>query len=420
MKRNSIFVFVVSITLSSWLSVHQLVAKQKVIRTNKVLVPKTAETYMEVRHIVLRGKNQAIGEALGELAQEWLDIKPYLYTDPVYGRANQLYLEKNYPIMTKRLKGVARAYHIDPHVYLAGTLLYDLWPSACSVVYFPGDFTSNGHGLIAHNLDFNIVAFSDIFPGQVNKNNHQLFSRSFVIELYPTDGGYSSIGVGSLDLLNGIIDGINSTGLTVSMLVDQDSPKTPELRDLIQSCGLDGLQVVRMLLDTCATVEEAKIALLQNRYVATFRGLHFQVCDRSGRSVICEIDPKTFLWHFTDNNNQIQVMTNHAQHLHPDIASFPVSEHPYSSFNRYKKLHEFVTAHQKKFSREDALMATSLVYGDRNFPGDVPMRTLWTQLYDQVDKTLQVRFYLRDGEKDSKTGAVTSVFSDYFTFKLGA
>lgn len=373
---------------------------------------------MEVRHIVLQGTNRQIGEALGTLAKEWLDIKPYLYTDPVYGRANQLYLEKNYPIMAERLTGVARAYHIDPHAYLSGTLLYDLWPSACSVVYFPGSYTKSGHGLIAHNLDFNTVAFSDIFPEQVHKNNHTFFSRSFVMELYPTDGGYGSIGVGSLDLLSGTIDGMNSEGLTVSMLVDGDSPSTPRLTDLIQSCGLDGLQIVRLLLDTCATVEEAKIALLQNRYIATFKGLHFQVGEKSGISTICEIDPKTFLWRFTDNNNQVQIMTNHAQHLHPDIEKFPPSEHPYSSFNRYKKLHEFITGHQGKFSDSDALMATSLVYGDRNFPGDLPMRTLWTELYDQVNKTLQIRFYLRDGEKDSKTGAVTPVFSEPFTFKL--
>ncbi len=393
---------------------------KKVIRTNKIIVPKTADNYMEVRHIVLKGTNRAIGRALGNLAQEWLGIKPFRYTDPIYGKANRRYLEKNYPLFAKRLEGIAQAYNLDKKAYLAGTLMYDLWPSACSVVYFPTTYTTNSHPLVARNLDFNTVAFSDAIPGQKRNNDHKFYSRSFVMELHPTDGGYASVGIGSLDLLSGVVGGINERGLVVSMLVDQECPSTTHQEDLIDACGLDGLQIVRLILDTCATVDEAKIALLQNKYVAAFKGLHFQICDPSGRATICEIDAKTFLWRFTDSNNMVQIMTNHAQYLHPDAQSFPASPHPYSSFNRYKKLQDFITHHGGTFTTDDALEAMGLVYGDRIDQRNLPMRTLWTELYDMTTKTLTVRFYLKDGPTNNKTGAPVLLFSEPFTFRLGA
>jgi hypothetical protein len=67
-------------------------------------------------------------------------------------------------------------------------------------------------------------------------------------------------------LLGACLDGINAEGPTVSLMgnVDLQNRCLPE-PTLQSGVGLYELQVPRLLLDTCATVEEAKRALLLNK-----------------------------------------------------------------------------------------------------------------------------------------------------------
>ena len=70
---------------------------------DEVLIPKAPDQAMEVRHIVIKGTNQEIGKALGDIAQEWLDVKLSKFAGPLYAEANHLYVEKNYPILWERM-----------------------------------------------------------------------------------------------------------------------------------------------------------------------------------------------------------------------------------------------------------------------------------------------------------------------------
>jgi hypothetical protein len=56
-------------------------------------------------------------------------------------------------------------------------------------------------------------------------------------------------------------------------------------------------------------------------------------------------------------------------------------------------------------------------HGVRN-EKEIRFRTLWTELYDVTDKTLEVSFYLKDGQTNPKTGEYDLVFSKPFKFKL--
>ena len=79
------------------------------------------------------------------------------------------------------------------------------------------------------------------------------------------------------------MDGINEAGLTVALLADNETPE-PEPTGTPQ-VGLSEQQVVRYLLDTCATVDEAKDALLLAKHYYFFTPCHFVVADRSGALV---------------------------------------------------------------------------------------------------------------------------------------
>jgi len=81
-----------------------------------------------------------------------------------------------------------------------------------------------------------------------------------MIEMHP-DESYSSLYLSSFDLL-GALDGINSQGLMVGILADNETLEAQLSRPTLSfAVGIEILLAVRMLLDTCATVEEAKEAL---------------------------------------------------------------------------------------------------------------------------------------------------------------
>jgi predicted choloylglycine hydrolase len=378
---------------------------------------------MEVRHIVLQGTNEEIGKAVGDIAQEWLNAKPSMYKNPLYADANKIYQERNYPILAQRIKGLAKSYGIkcDYEKFIIGALFYDLFPIACSAAFYPAKFTQNNHNMICHNLDYFPITFNEL-TGLPQATDNKLMARSYVMEFYP-DKGYASIGIGSMDLLNALMSGMNSQGLVIEMLADSNSPKILNPKDIEKSCGLIAQQLIRLILDTCSTVEEAKIAFLNNKIVFSIIGLHFQVSDKNGNSTIIEIDPVTFRWHFRDNRNAPQIITNHPVYLNPDVTKFKKSTFKHYSFNRYKLLSDYINSHKGKFSKDDMLYANSLVYGtsiDQVDKRKLPVRTMWNVLYDSTERTMEAKFYLKDGKYNPKTGEYELTFSVPFKFKLSA
>jgi len=400
------------------------------IVTNEVLVAKEPDTYLEVRHIVLRGTNEEIGKALGEIAQEWLGINELgTYAGPIYAEARRQYMEKNYPILFERMKGVAKSYGLSPtdNTCVTSGLYYDISiaPAGCSALFFPAGSTTNGHNLLGHNVDFHTATMREMMGLERIEGDHNLYSRDFVLELYP-DKGYPSIVVGALDLLNGFQGGMNSEGLIVALLEDDLGTPSTDVNPLGDDVGgLNMLQLDRLILETCATVEEAKVVILNNKLVAGFLPGHLQICDRSGKAFIFDISPNDFSYHFTENNGQPQVITNHSIFLHPDISNFPPysPKGTYNTFYRYVKLDDYVKGHQGKFSPADVKEAMSLVYAHttdiaERSVGPLPHRTLWTMLYDIDERSVEVVFYLKDGPTDPATGDPSLVFTEPFRFKL--
>ena len=397
---------------------------------DEVLIPKAPDQAMEVRHIVIKGTNQEIGKALGDIAQEWLDVKLSKFAGPLYAEANHLYVEKNYPILWERMKGVAQSYGLAPEnkVYNTSGLPYDIGPFACSVLYIPPEFSADGHAILGHNFDFHIALMSDILGIPPIQGAQPLYSRTCVVELYP-DKGYPSIVVGSLDLLNSLQGGMNSKGLVVNILTD--TSRKPYLSGSGgdgKNGGLNGIQLMRLLLDTCSNVNEAKVALTINKLAPVFDSFHFIISDRSGKSFVYEISGEDGSSHFTDNNGKPMILTNHAVFLYPDPQKFPAwdAKDTYNTFRRYKLIWDFVQHHQGKFAPNDVNTVLAKVYaniqgGPQFSPGAqkaTPGRTLFHNVFDPEALTLNTKFYLKDGPTDGATGYPSLVFSKIFQFKL--
>jgi hypothetical protein len=107
---------------------------------DEVIIPMKNGTEMEWRHIILKGNNTHIGMALGDIAQKDYGLTSLSkYADPIYGKARQEYMARNYPIMLARINGIAASYGISPKngSFDITALPYDIGSTACSMIYFP-------------------------------------------------------------------------------------------------------------------------------------------------------------------------------------------------------------------------------------------------------------------------------------------
>jgi hypothetical protein len=271
--------------------------------TEQILVG-GADCFMTVRHLALRGTNFEIGRAVGALAVERHGHSAERYaTEPLYARARRAYFQQHYPIHWQRVRGVAAAFDIDPEDdrYDLSALMYNMdlprGLPGCSVVYYPPAATATGGGCLSRNYDFSTGALADLvrlpLPPQARAQVPSMMSETYIMEWYPEDGGYATLAIQGCDLLSGTFDGINSAGLVVAILADDEGiarlgPNIEMHLGPPRAIGLHELQLMRLLLDTCTNADEACAALLAAKDLYMFAPLHYIVADRTGASFVYE------------------------------------------------------------------------------------------------------------------------------------
>lgn len=406
------------------------------------------EGLMTVRHLRIRGTNFEIGRRIGELAIKRYGKSPAHHrADPVFSTARRAYFQRNYPIHWERTRGVAAAYGIDAQSdnYDFTFLPYHVdlpEPAAvapgCSVVYYPPSTTATGRGYLSRNYDFSTGTMADLLripiPPPVNAQLPAIMGNPYIMEWHPEDGGYASLAIQAFDLVSGTLDGINSAGLVVSILADEEALAVlgPRLEMHIgptRVTGVHELQMMRWLLDTCATVEEAKEVLLLAKQYYWLVPCHYIVADRSGRSFIYENSTGRNVQHIIDGNGKPQVISNFQVHQHPDSGEMPPGGLTLenNAFWRYATLSQRLAAQRTRFSTDDMkttnacvniqkLRAEVSAAGGGSIAANVRSRTLWHALYDQYANSVEYSFYLRD--ETTPEGSPSERRSEYLKFGL--
>lgn len=405
--------------------------------------------FMTVRRLRMRGTNFEIGRALGMVGRERYGQSVELYrADPIIVRARRHYLQRNYPIHWERMCGVAAAFGIDPEDddFDLSALGYNLglpfYLVGCSVVSVPPPLTATGHGYLSRNFDFPPVSLVDFMQiplsPEEKAKQRPLFSEPYLMEWYPQDGGYASMAMHATELLAGTFEGMNSAGLVVALLADVETMRSPTFEPWpIHAVGLhDGLEM-RLLLDTCATVDEARETLLAMREFYAFLPTICFIADRTGRSFVYEHSVGRNAQYVIEGTGSPQFATNFLQHRHPagDPAFNAELTPETDAFWRYRKLSDLVSAHDGPLSADDLKVLHAEVSLPRLFQnlradataqstGGVDAvsgayfqnRTLWYSLFDQTTATVEYRFYL--GDKVTDDGRLEARRSDYLTFTL--
>jgi predicted choloylglycine hydrolase len=368
-----------------------------------------------VRHLRADGTQHEIGRALAHAAASvhGSAAAPRPVKDVVVEEARRRWFATNYPVHSVRMRGIAEHFGLhpaDPTASLDWLGTYDL-PAGCSVAFYPGATTKHGHGILSRNFDFPTATFSQISGLEPVPNERALAADPWVVELHPEDG-YASLAVGIMDVM-GAMDGVNEAGLTVALLADNETPD-PEPTGQ-PSVGLSEQQVVRYLLDTCATVAEAKQALLVAKHYYFFTPCHFVVADRSGAAFVWEHSPRRNREWIVQSNVRGDgrlVCTNHLLHQWPDPILLPADDGPIGTaaftYRRWRTLSD-VTAEGCVVGNDDIREHFRAV----GFVAPIAeARTFWHALYDVDDASAELTFHVRDVD-----GVTT--YSDPIQFGLG-
>jgi hypothetical protein len=391
------------------------------IRQDRVVAGGPSD-FMEARHLVLQGTNEAIGQALAETARERFHTRAPTSPDPLRTRAQRHYLERNDPILVERMRGVAAAFGgrlDDDSKNFSGLFYPPLHPPGCSVVYYPPAVTASGAGIISRNYDFTTGTYRGTKPKPAEM---ACTARPYVIEMYP-DRGYPSLAICSYDLLSGVLDGVNSEGLTVALLADDESGSKMSEPARSDVAGLGVLQTLRLLLDTCANVDDAKEALLSTKQYYEIMPVHYLVADRHGKAFLWELSRTRNREFIFENPGKPLVITNFTLHRHLDGKELPSGASAKAVCPRYCALCEGIAKHEGKVSPEfikENHKAADAVAPGRPASGRMPGRTLWHALYFPDERKVQVSFYLRDEPDADNPAKPRIVRSDYLEFALQA
>lgn len=404
------------------------------------------DNFMKVSHLTIHGTNRQIGQELTELAVERYGLgSDSFVADPIYAKTRLEYFQDNYPVNAERIAGVATTLGINPNDtrYDFSNLWYNVFPPSprvgCSVVYYPPSVTANNSGYLSRNYDFYLGTMAEVMhmplPPDAVERIPPVMSEPYVMEWYPEDGSYASLAIHTFDILSGTLDGINSEGLVVSILADEEA--ITELRTNLEVhpgaphiIGLNELQVMRFVLDTCATVDEAKKALLETKQYYAFLPLHYIVADKAGNSFIYENSTWRNIQYIIDGKGQPQVVTNFQIHKHPTLDQMPTEELTLetNAFWRYKTLVDRLSKSNERFTPEELKEINACVnvmkvhealdsnQTSGNIAANAQGRTLWHSLYNQQDGTAEFSFYL--GDEINIDGTVTERRSDYIKFAL--
>src|SRR5262249_54936792 len=226
------------------------------------------------------------------------------------------------------------------------------------------------------------------------------------------------------DLLSGVLDGINSEGLTVSLLADDELmskfPMEPAGQDAV---GLGVVQMLRLLLDTCADVDEAKQALLLTKQYYEAIPVHYLIADRHGRAFVWEYGHTRNREHIIANPGKPLITTNFSLHRHLEGKGPPSALVAKGVCPRYCALAERLAGQPGKLTVDfikDSHKGVDMTPPAPKGGEWAPVRTLWHALYFPSERKVQVSFYLRDEADPGRPDQVRVVRSDYHEFRLSS
>lgn len=246
-----------------------------------------------------------------------------------------------------------------------------------------------------------------------------IFGRNFDLEYSPgmlvrcdPDDGYASVSMVNLgflgygedkmpdDLISSLtalaapyapLDGVNEAGLAVGVLLIDTEPTNQET----DKVDITTTTAIRMMLDSCATVDEALALLAQyDMHSSANSCYHFQIADASGASAIVEYIGNEMSVLEPGDETTMGALSGAEGVTYQAATNFLLTPGDYDfggGQDRYQVLMETLTAANGVLSEEDAMSLLQSVSREVQIRDDGSVfQTQWSVVYNLDDLTASI------------------------------
>lgn len=247
------------------------------------------------KKVTVRGSHYSFGYLVGLVAREaGLPLPRRSPADAEINRQIEVMYAGIYPPQLEKARGIAAAYGAGLAEVDLRSLEHDfearLWWDTFRFTDFNNLTGFSGAGLQCSVLSYYLENEQRHLTGRNFDNDAD---RPVFLTISGLDGVYRTIGHSTYQLHNWIVDGINERGLFAGVASVVSPAKYPGYKDPAVYPARPSIMVIhllRIMLDTCASVDEALDLIGRVNVWFPVEVNHFLLADVSGVSVVVEFD----------------------------------------------------------------------------------------------------------------------------------
>jgi hypothetical protein len=351
-----------------------------------IKVERLSDRFTVPQKLGVKGTPHEIGLCLGHMGRQAKMTLPILAATnrALNQKVIELY-ERVFPQHLELVRGVAEVYKqpaedIDVRIFEV-EFTTALWIDVLKLNRFDPSIDSDKLSAAGDNHHCSTTSYYVRGHHLVGRNFDNPSDRPHYFTTLETPGNYKAMGHTIYNITSWVVDGINEKGLTVCVTTAYgDVEAYPDEPAILLG------QMCQIVMQKCATVDEALALLRKVRVWFPFEVNHCLLADATGKSVIVEWNPSDYKLLVFDKPGPWELLTNTPLQEGEDALIKKCS--------RYRDARPLLETGIR--NQKDLLEAMKVM---RITTGGA--RTLWTSIMDLNARTFEVR-YLKEFERSYK------------------
>jgi predicted choloylglycine hydrolase len=344
-----------------------------------IVLEDLSDQFTVPKKIAITGTPYEVGFTVGHIASQYRRILPLRSSSNQ--ELNEQIVEmyrRIYPPYLEIIRGIAAAYQVEFDQVDLTDMEYqffvELWWNLLSYNRFTRLTDFGSHGDVGPTQGCSIASY---FTGErqiVGRNFDNSSDRPHYFATIQVDGCYRMMGHIVYSMYHWVVDGINEKGLSIDCATNGEEYNWQE--PYPDGPAVFSGHMARIVMDTCATVDEAVALIGSVRVWFPNEGLHWVIADAAGDSCVVEFDLDRKMV-VIDRPGPYEIMTNTALQKGEDYVS--------GNCWRYQRAKPMLEAGIT--NSDDMLNIMSSVR-----PTSGGARTLWTSIMDVNSRTFEVYY----------------------------
>jgi hypothetical protein len=355
-----------------------------------IKVSQLSDRYSVPKTIDIMGTPYDIGYTIGRIAHQY-NRPPRLIVEAsrdLNRHIVEMY-RRIYPQYLEIIRGVADACAVDFELVDFSRMEYDffvgLWTNLLQYDRFSTYTDFGKYGDVVPTDNCSIASYYTGERHLVGRNFDNPSDRPHYFASTHMEGSYKMMGNVIYALYHWVVDGINEKGLSINCATNGEEYFWTE--SYPQEPAVFSGHMARIVMDTCATVDEAVELIGSVRVWFPNEGLHWIIADASGKSVVVEFDHSRNMV-LLDKEGPYELMTNTALQKGDDYVA--------NNCWRYRTAKPMLESGILDMNDMFTIMETIR-------PTSGSSRTLWTSVMDVTNKRFEV-YYRKEYSKKYEFG----------------